>query len=195
MTHVIFFFPVLSFTENVLTILEFDGSPVFWVVNTKSLSPEILSSGPNATSFSNFDHLVTQIKFDYLSAVLKWIDDPGPKTGDAWKIVIGFQSLFLPVASPTLNVTVLRRILGHNSIFTTSRKSPRKNKGESGYESHEVAENAETNLDQINDKNADGITHSEPTQPISSKSSSSNKVENKQKPLVQSDASNKETMH
>ena len=119
MTNTIFVFLVISFTGFVLTILKFDGSSMMWVVNTKS-------PGPTISSYSNVAKLVAQIKFDYLHTVLKWLDDDAPMTVGRWKVVIGFTTVFIPSAFPKINLSQVRWALGPHSIFTSSRKSPRR---------------------------------------------------------------------
>ena len=190
MTNKIFVFLVITFTVFVLTILKFDGSSMLWVVNTKLLSPEIESPGPTVSSYYNVANIVTQIKFDYLNTVLKWLDDAARKTVDRWKVVIGFKTVFLPSASPKLTLSQAYQLLGPNSIFTTLKKSPRKKNFESGCESHKVAENVGKKNDQINDQNTIYVTDLEATKKINNKSMSSDKVVNEEPSLVEPDDSN-----
>ena len=111
-TNMILVFLVISFTGFVMTILKFDGSSMLWLIQTKSPVPPIQSPNPTVTSWSNAAQLVAQIKFDYLSNILSWLDGVGPKTVIGWKALIGFETVFVPSVFPKLRLFAVWEVLG-----------------------------------------------------------------------------------
>ena len=141
-----------------MTILKFGGSSMLWQIQTKSPVPPIQSPNPTVTSWSNAAQLVAQIKFDYLSIILSWLDGGAPKTVSGWKVGIGFETVFVPSTNPKLSLFAIWELLDPSLIF------PEKKNIESDNEHHEEPKNARKKDDQIEDQNAEAVSYSDETQ-------------------------------